>query len=254
MYYLNQTPVPETPPPTSLGPDTPPAWHHVSSGHAYEWHDGRLHALAAVALTPGDSYVGRWNLPLRVDGRLDPITGGLWHAANPSIVWFWLAIVALACVFAALRLRRRELDVRVARGLALVCLIALTVAGVGEQLHGRPNVSIGQLIVLVVLIAFVCWALRGLVLGRHGWFAFFLIALATLFEGATLIGVLLHGFVLIALPPFVARVAVAACLAAGCALLPVIFRLAEQPDPTARKQEDLPEPDWDQEASWEWDR
>lgn len=252
MYYINQVP-PELVP-SGDGPHTPPDWTLVSSGHAYEWHDGRLHALAATALTPGTRYVGRWSVPLRIDGRSAVIAGGLWYAPDPSIVWFWPVIVALACVFAVLRLRNRELDLRVARGLALVCLIALTVAGFGEQLHGRPNVSIGQLLVLFVLIAFVCWALRGLVLGRHGWFAFFLIALATLFEGATLIGVLLHGFVLIALPPLVARIAVTVCLAAGCALLPVIFRLAENPDPTAPAEADLPEPAWDEEASWEWDR
>ena len=51
MYYLNQTPVAETPP-TYLSASTPPSWHRVSGGHAYEWHDGRLHALATVALAP----------------------------------------------------------------------------------------------------------------------------------------------------------------------------------------------------------
>ncbi len=252
MYFLNQVPAELVP--AGDGPRTPPNWTPVSSGHAYEWHDGRLHALAATALAPGTRYVGRWSIPVHINGRSAVIAGGLRYAPDPSIVWFWPAIVALACVFAALRLRDRELDLLVARGLALACLIALTVAGFGEQLHGRPNIGIGQLIELFVLIAFVCWAVRGLVLRRHGWFSFFLIALATLFEGATLIGVLLHGFVLIALPPLVARVAVTMCLAAGCALLPVIFRLAEQTRPAARAEADLPEPDWDEEASWEWDR
>ena len=95
-------------------------------------------------------------------------------------------------------------------------------------MHGRPNVSIGQLIVLALLLAFVGWAAKGLAQHRDSWLRFFLIGLVAVFEGATLIGVLLHGFVLIALPPVIARLAVTACLAAGCALVPAVFRLAEQ--------------------------
>ena len=51
MWYLNQTPFALTPPP-GLGARTPPKWEPVNSGHAYGWHDGRLHALATVALNP----------------------------------------------------------------------------------------------------------------------------------------------------------------------------------------------------------
>jgi hypothetical protein len=251
MYYLNQVPAELVP--AVDGPHTAPHWVQVSGGHSYEWHDGRMGAFAATALAPGTRYVGPWSIAVRVDGRRAVIAGALDYAPDPSLVWFWPTIVALACAFAVLRLRRRELDLRVARALSFVALTALTVAGLGEQLHGRPNVSVGQLIVLAVLLAFVGWALRGLLLGLHGWFGFFLIALVTLFEGATLIGVLLHGFVLIALPPLVARIAVAICLAAGCALLPVVFRLAEQPARAARARAEQPQPGWDDEASWEWD-
>ncbi len=255
MYYLNQIPAELVP--ANVGPRTPPNWSSVSGGHAYGWHDGRLHALAATALAPGTTYVGRWSIPVRVDGRSAVIAGGLTYAPNPSVVWFWPIVVAVACVFAGLRVRRRELDLRIARGLGFAGLAGFTVAALGEQLHGRPNVSVGQLVVLALMLAFVVWALRGLVLGRHGWFGFFLIALATLFEGATLAGVLVHGFVLIALAPFVARLAVVVCLAAGAALLPVIFRLAEptkRPADRARgRAEGESEPDWEDDPVLGWD-
>ena len=88
----------------------------MSSGHAYGWHDGRLHALATTALAPGATYLGRWQVPLRVDGARSAIAGGLYFAASPSIVWFWPILVTLACVLAARRLRRPELDERVAAG------------------------------------------------------------------------------------------------------------------------------------------
>lgn len=228
MYYLNQ--VPPQIPPTTLGPATAPQWHQVSSGHSYSWHDGRLHALALTVLAPGASYAGTWRIPLRVDGVATAISGGLFHAPDPPIVWFWPIVVALACVPAALRLRRSELDERVARALAVVALVAFAVVGAGQQLHGRPNVSVGQLVLLALVVMFTGWGLLRIARGQHGWFTFFVIAAAALWEGASTIAVLLDGFVLIALPAFVARVAVVACLAAGIGLLPLIFAMAERPE------------------------
>ncbi len=227
MYYLNQVPA-QTPPPGTSARLTP-HWTHVSTGHTYGWHDGRLHALATTALAPGATYLGRWQVPLRLNGARSALAGGLYFAPSPSIVWFWPILVALACVLAARRLRRPELDERVARGLAALALAGFAVAVTGQQLHGRPSVSVGQGIVLAVALAFVAWAAWRLVTRRHGWFTFFLIAAVAIWEGASLIAVLLDGWVLLALPPAVARVAVTACLSAGVALLPLIFALAERP-------------------------
>jgi hypothetical protein len=262
MYYLNQVPA-ETPPP-GIGPRTPPRWHLVGGDEQYGWHDGRLHALASTALAPGASYLGRWTVPLRVNGVATVISGRLQHADAPSIVWFWPILVALACVFAGLRLRRPELDVRLGRGLALGTLIAFVLAGAGQQLHGRPNVSVGQLIVLALVMAFGAWGLLRLARRRHGWLTLFLIAVAAIWEGVSLIAVLLDGFVLLALPAFVARAAVVACLAGGVALLPLVFRIAERPERPERpeRSEDSrrdpgappaadDELDWEDERAWE---
>jgi hypothetical protein len=148
MYYLNQ--VPAQIPPLHTGPGVAPEWSHVSAGHSYGWHDGRLHALATAALAPGSTYLGRWNVRLRVDRIAAAIAGGLYFAASPSIVWFWPILVALACVLAARRLRRPELDGRVARALAATAL--------------------------AVALAFAAWGAWRLVRRRHGWFTFFIIA------------------------------------------------------------------------------
>ena len=226
MYYLNQ--VPAQAPPTTTGPRVAARWSRVSAGHSYGWHDGRLHALATTALPPDASYLGRWQVPLRMDGAATTLTGGLYYAPSPSIVWFWPILVALACVLAALRLRRPELDERVARGLAAAALAGFAVAVCGQQLHGRPSVSVGQGIVLAVALAFAGWGAWRLVRRRHGWFTFFVIAAVAIWEGASLIAVLLDGWVLLAVPPVVARLAVAVCLSAGVALLPVVFALAER--------------------------
>jgi hypothetical protein len=226
MYYLNITPVAESPP-LNLTAATPPDWHYVSSGHSYEWHDGRLGALAAVALAPGTSYVGRWNLPLRIDGRLASIYGGLWHAPDPSLAWFWPMVVIIACVIAAWRVRRARLDLIVARGLAVAALAGIVTAELGLQLHGRPTVTVFQLVELAAFLAFVSWSAARMLLQRAGYFTYFLIGVAAVWAGAELVPTLLYGYVLIALPAFLARAACVVCLGSAAGLLLLIFRLFE---------------------------
>jgi hypothetical protein len=224
MYYLNQTPVAETPP-AKLGPKTPPRWDRVTGSHDYSWHDGRLHALAVVALSPGAAYVGAWRIPVVVDGRLSAISGELWHAPDPSIVWFWPIVVLLLCVLAAWRLRRPDLDRRVARMLALAALASVAVAAFGRELHGRPTVSVFQFVELGALLAFVAWGSVRVLWRRSGYFSYFVIAIVALWQGAVLIPTLLDGYVLIALPAVVARAASVVSLGAGVGLLLLVFRL-----------------------------
>jgi len=225
MYYLNQTPAEV--PPASLGPATAPHWSHVSSGHRYEWHDGRLHALASVALAPGASYVGRWSIPLRVDGRASTVSGGVWHADAPSLVWFWGIVVLLACTLAARRVRRPSLDARVGRALALPALVAIAAAAVARGMHGRPTLSGLGVFGLVAALVFVAWGLRQVLLLCPSYFTYLAIAFVALWEGAVLIPTLLDGFVLLALPAAVTRAAAVLCLGCGAALLVVRSRFAD---------------------------
>jgi hypothetical protein len=225
MYYLNQTPVAATPP-ANLSARTPPKWVRVSGGHKYGWHDGRLHALSTVALPRGVSFVGRWKVPIVLDGRPAALSGGLWHANRPSIVWFWPIVVLVACVLAAWRLRRAALDRWTARVLALCALAAVSAAAIGQELHGRPSVSAFQLVELGVILAFVLWALVRVLAQRAGYFVYFVVAVVALWQGLELVPTLLNGFVLIAVPATVARVAAVLALGAGIALLLIGFRLA----------------------------
>jgi hypothetical protein len=226
MYFLNETPIAQTPP-SYITASTPPSWHRVTDGHAYEWHDGRLHALATVALSPGVSFVGRWTIPLRIDGRLRSISGGLWHADNPSIVWFWPIVVVFSCAVAAWRVRRPELDRLVARVLATTALIVVAIAGLGLQLHGRPTVTPFQLVELAAILAFVGWGLSQALFRTPGYFTCFLIAVAALWAGGEMVTTLLYGFVLLPLPAFSARLVTVLCLGSGAALLLLVFRLSD---------------------------
>jgi hypothetical protein len=120
------------------------------------------------------------------------------RATSDRGVWFWPIVVVVGCVLAGLRLHETELDRRLARSLALVAVLGVAVTGSGEELHGRPGVSDGQYVLLALVLAFVAWGLVHLVRRREGWFGYFVIALAAIWEGASLVGVLTHGFVLIA--------------------------------------------------------
>jgi hypothetical protein len=251
MWYLNQTPFALTPP-AGLGPRTPPSWEPVSGGHEYGWHDGRLHALATVALNPGASFVGTWRVPILVDGRLSAISGGLWHAPAPSVVWFWPIAVLLLCVLAAWRVRHPEVDRRVARLLGLGALVAIAIAGLGRQLHGRPSVSVFQLVVLAAILAFVTWGFIRVGFGRAGAFTYFGIALVALWEGFGLIPTLTNGFVLIALPALVARAAAVVALGAAAGLLLLLFRLYDmQDESSAEGRERAAELEGRDEDAWE---
>jgi len=245
MYYLNQTPVAETPP-GNLTASTAPDWHRVSGGHQYGWHDGRLHALATVALTPGSTFVGRWTIPVRVNGGASAIAGGLYHADKPSIVWFWPIVVLIACVLAAWRIGSDALDAKVARALAIVALVAIVVGSAAKQLHGRPTVGAFALIEFVVIVALVAWGLWRVLSGRAGYFMLFAIAFFAIAVGLELVPTLLHGFALTALPAFVTRLLAVVCLGTGVGLLPFAFRMAARADTRSGRadyEDDLDEED-----------
>ena len=251
MWYLNQTPF-ALRPPAGLGRRTPPRWESVGGGHEYGWHDGRLHALATVALNPGASFVGTWRIPVLVDDRSSAISGGLWHASAPSIVWFWPIAVLLLCVLAAWRVRRPALDRRVARVLGFGALAAIAVAGLGRQLHGRPSVSVFQLVELAAILAFVLWGFFRVGFGRAGAFTYFGIAVVALWEGFGLIPTLTNGFVLIALPAFVARVAAVVGLGTAAGLILLMFRLYDlQDESPADRRDAAAEREGQDEDAWE---
>lgn len=250
MYYLNQTPVALTPP-ANLTASTPPSWHTISSGDTYSWHDGRLHGLAVVALRPGAAYVGPWRIPVLIDGRRAAITGGLWHADDPPIVWFWPIVVLLTCVLAVWRIHARSVDQPLARGLGLAALVGLSAAVLTRQLHGRPAVGVFQLVEIVLVLAFALWAAHRILFVRHGYFLYLVIAIVALWQGAELIPTLLQGFVLAVGPPFVVRTAAVVSLGTGISLLPMVFRLADDRDHPSARAPEHDEFETDDDSAWE---
>ncbi len=168
-------------------------------------------------------------MPLLVDGRQAVIAGGLWHRDAPSAAWFWVIAVLVLCLLAAWRVRSARLDAGIARGLATVVLIAIAVASIGRELHGRPDVSGFSVAELVVILALVAISLRLVLRRTIGFLTIFVVAFVSVWEGVTLLTTLLNGYVLMAVPAAVARGATVICLGSGIGLVLLALRLAERP-------------------------
>jgi hypothetical protein len=132
-------------------------------------------------------------------------------------------------------------------------LAAVTAAGVGLQLHGRPDVSVFQLVVLGLILAFVGWGLFRVVFQRPGFFLYLLIAIAALWQGLELIPTLLNGFVLIAIPAFVARAACVVALGCAVGLVPLMFRLSDLQAESERAVAGGRVEEWREEDEDEWE-
>lgn len=235
IYYLDQTPVAE-PAPADLTAHTPPDWEHVSDGHTFQWHDGRLHALTTIALAPGTHYVGPWTLAVRIAGRLTSISGRVYYDGAPSIVWFWPIIVLIACVLAGWRLKRPALDVQLSGALALAVLAGIAVAAAGRELEGRPGVGAGQLAVFAGALLCVGYGASRVLLGRAGYFLLFTIAFAGLWVGGIFTPTMLNGYVLLAVPAFLARTATVMCIGGGISLVLMSVRMMASPTAAARSR------------------
>jgi hypothetical protein len=230
MFFLNQTPAAAVP--AKDGPNTPPDWVHVSDGHTYQWHEGRLQSLSSVARLPGQSLIGSWRIALIINGRGSAITGSLWFRGPPSVIWFWPIAVFVLCALAFWRMQSDHIDRLFTRFAATAVLVATTVAAEGRFLHGRPGIAWFGFLELGLVVAFCAWALWRVLHGRAG--ALILTAAALLggWLGLTLVPTLLHGYTLLAQPAFIARAATVTCLGGAFALILWIVRAA---DPLGRR-------------------
>jgi hypothetical protein len=211
--------------PRGVTSTTPPQWKALTSRHWWTWHDGRLHTPALSAHPSGDVYLGRWVVPLVVDGRGTAIRGGLWQSAPASLLWFWPLLLVAACIPALLKLREARLEAQVGAALAGLALLAATVARLGRELYGRPTVSSWQL-VLVGVTCLVVIALAALY-SRPAWrpVGGILIGIVAAAQGLELVSTLRDGWVLAAVPAWLERSATGLSLASGVALIVVSLGL-----------------------------
>ena len=215
-YYLNR--VRPAAIPKGIGLDTPPAWRRISSAHSTSWHEDRLHALALAAHPSGARSLGRWTVPLIVNGTRMRVNGTLSQAPRPTLLWFWPLLLLLVSVPALLRLRDAGWDGAAGWALAALALSTATLGRLGRELYGRPSVSDGQL-ALVAMTCAVALGLAALWLRRE-WrvVAGFLIGVVALYQGLVLVGTLRNAYVLAVVPAWTERTATVLSIAAGAAL------------------------------------
>jgi hypothetical protein len=226
-YYLSQVPVPAVPP-RGLAAATAPHWKKISGGHSYQWREGRLHALATIALRPGQTFIGHWHVAVVINGRHAVISGGIWHRGAPSIIWFWPVLVLIVCVLAAWRVQSRVLDRRLSTSLALALLVLAGVGIAGKYLHGSPSVTAGNLILLVLTVLVLLYVAVRLLRHRSSGALLLVTTVLALWVGLTLLPVLTHGYALISLPLFLTRAITAALLGGAIALVPFCVRLLDR--------------------------
>jgi hypothetical protein len=223
--YLNK-PRPQVPPRGAV-PSAPPRWKLISTSHTYQWHEDRLHSLAATARSGAARFIGTWSVPLTVDGKAARITGGLSYKPNPSILWFWPLIVLAVCCGLLLRLKSPRLDGVMALVLSVTTLLAIIVARAGRGLYGRPDISTGAVIEFAVYAALAIAGLCLLAFPRRRDTGVAIAAVVGFAVGVGLIPVLTRGFVLSALPDTLQRVAVSLTLA-GCVSCLLVLVLGQR--------------------------
>jgi hypothetical protein len=202
-------------------PAAAPRWHRLTTGHVYAWHEHRLHALEPLARGRSSAgTLGRWSVPLLVDGRRHRLTGVLVFTP-PGSPWPWIvpsAVVASALVFAG-RAPSRRTGVAVTSALPAAALVWLL--RVARELYGRPTVGLSALALVAATCAVgvaLAWGLLHRDAGVRV-FAALLAGAGALYQAATMLPVLTHARALTVLPSTLIRFAVAAALALGAAAI-----------------------------------
>jgi hypothetical protein len=201
-------------------PRAHPVWHRLTAGHAYRWHEHRLHALEALARGRGSGELGRWRVPLIIDARRHELRGVLVYRRPPS-AWPGVLVVALAVGATGALAAWRMLFVPA----ALFASALVWVVRIGRALYGRPDVGIGSYVNIALTSVIGVGLVYGLVhrdvsVRR---FVALLAAAGCLYEGLTMLGVLTHAVALSELPTPAVRLAVATFLGVGAALLVTTF-------------------------------
>jgi hypothetical protein len=202
----------------SANPRARPLWHRVADGHAYAWHEHRLHALEPLARGRSSAEtVGPWSVPVVANGRRLSLSGVLDYRP-PGLSWLRVGLaVLLAAAGAAAAARSTTALV----GLALVATAFVWTIRVGRELYGRPDVpAIGyaEIALTCVVGAALVYGLLSSEPGTRVFTAFFA-GFGALYEGLTMLPVLTHAVALNALPTTVARIAEVLALGAGVGAL-----------------------------------
>ena len=212
------------------------AWDLRTRSHTLRWHDHRL-APPRAAQT---GVVGRWSVPILVNGNRAAIEGTFVRVRRPRW-WVWgLVAVALAAALAGIARWRPPTRPRllVAAG-ALASLGALASASsfaTADEISGASEwVEVGAVCLLLALAAFA------FATGRRGWRPWLGAATGVVCVAFSLsaISVFGHGYVISTLPPTLTRLCVLFAVVAGAATAVLSIRV-EYDSASARRARGRP--------------
>jgi hypothetical protein len=201
-----------------------PAWHRITGGHVFAWHENRLRPRTITAAGgPGPRRIAGWSIPMLVDGRRAALVGSEWYAPAPATgVWIALGVALVAGGAAGARLGGRGMQ-RVLAAAILPVVVAAWLAGwLGILLFDHPSWVVvvlagGYAAATVIVVGAAVTATSGnarfVAAGLIG-------ALAAAFTMPE-VEAFTSGFVLSALPATIARAAAVVSFAGGIALAAV---------------------------------
>ena len=217
-----------------------PDWRLSPGERTAVWQDARLRSL------PSGVSHSEWQIPLVVDGRRVPLEGEIRRVRAPS-PWPWLGLGVPFVLAAALLLFRHRSLLRGAAVVLGVAAAAGTLATAAAFAFGA-NASTGHWIEGGYEIAFVLVGLAVVAVGPADArpIAGGALGLLGLAVGLTKLPVFLHGVVLSAVPPAVARTSVLLAISAGAAAatvgIAVFFELLESPDESLARYRQIGRP------------
>jgi hypothetical protein len=194
---------------------------HLSGGSSIAWHDHRLAPPPTSRVGP----VGRFAIPVEINGRPTMIGGTFFRVARPSF-WPWLAGAGVLLAGIALAVRRRALRYGLAIGLGLggglSALAAITTfAARDAPTGGVAWLQIGTGITIAIVLSVLLVRLDG----RARVHAAGVVGAVAVAVSLSSLSVFWHGVVISAVPATVARMLCGLALvggagAAGLSFLP----------------------------------
>ena len=204
-------------------------WQRVADGRSFAWHDHRL-----APPRGGNGTVGRFSVPLTIDGRAAAITGTFVRVPGPDLMAWLLGALAAAAAIAAVAVRRPRTRTTLVLVLAVVAGVAALTAITAFAVRDAPTGGIEWF--QVAGGAIVAAAAATVLVRTNGTRRTAAAGVIGALAAAGMLSslpVFLHGVVISALPAGFARFVCAAAIVGGTCAAGLSF-LAEQPRRIAR--------------------
>jgi hypothetical protein len=194
-------------------------WIRITGGHTVAWHDHRL-APPPVSVAGA---VGRFAVPVDLDGRKTEISGTFFRVARPA-VWPWIiAAAGLVCAI-VVAVRRRTLRASLTIGLGtssgLAALLLVTTFAVRDAPTGGVAwLQLGGAIAVAIVLAVLLVRLHG----RARVHAAGVVGAVAAAVSISSLPVFWHGVVISALPAVATRALCVLSVAGGAAAAGLSF-------------------------------